>query len=173
MEAHYFVFGATLSRAIRSKCRAASGVRFPELRGGKVGAIVGATLIYSAPSTFWEGKVPVLLAAAKSDLYGVLYVLTADEMKHVDACERALGGVPLVVTIRCNGSTVSATTYAAQVSENLNDDIAVSEKYVAAMAQGARECNLPAGYVEALEAESMLLDRIQRFGRENNLLGEL
>lgn len=152
----YFAYGLSLD---------AETTKFPKLAGTEA-SLEGHALVFTGGSPRFKGRVATLAPLSGEKVEGVLYELDPKQWAVVDAFERSYGGQPRAVTVRSGGQTVEATTFVFTSS----DAPEIDEGFLAALLRGLASARLPGEYLNARAAEALLVERVQRVGRDLRLL---
>ncbi|HYC54670.1 MAG TPA: gamma-glutamylcyclotransferase [Candidatus Binatia bacterium] len=148
----YFAYGSNMQRATFRERRALSPAEV------SVGWLEGYALCFDIPVGPGLRGVANLARADDSRVWGVLYLLNAEQHAHLDRTEGVSAGVyrRMLVPIQTQyGSTVEAETY---ISELRDPARRPSHRYLSLLLDGARENALPDGYIHALEKWDLAWD---------------
>lgn len=144
-EATYFAYGTLLELAeIHRFCPTARALGIYRLKGYRLGFEACGPDPGSGGCT--------LLVDANNVMYGVLYGMPADERKHLESVsglDRGLWAARKVTLWDENDRTVSADTF--YIPEASGSHVP-SAAYVRPILAGAREVELPADYIDQLDA---------------------
>jgi len=161
----YFAYALSLDAETTAAWKPAEGSKFPKLEGAEA-SLEGHAIVFTGSSPRFKGRVATLSPLAGEKVEGLLHELDAKQWAAVEAFERAYGGQPRVVKVRSGGEVVEATAFVPGSS----DAPAVDEDYLAALLRGLSSAKLSKDYVTARAAEALLVERVQRVGREQGLL---
>jgi len=125
----------------------------------------GFDLVYDAFSKQWEGRVASLHKKPGSRVYGLLYKLTAAQLKEVEKWRADEEKIEVDVKAGARTKAVAFTTPKAKRTEAGD----VSQAFLSALAQGAEQAKLPKDYVERLKAEAAIVQRVQAYGHVRGL----
>lgn len=147
---NYFAYGSNMStRRLRA--------RTPSARVIGVASLAGRRLAFHKVSTKdGSGKCDVIEAGSGS-VTGVLFEIEQGEKADLDRIEGLNHGYreESVTVELASGAIERATTY---VATNTNPELKPFTWYKQHVIEGAREANLPASYIEALEAVPAIKD---------------
>lgn len=161
----YFAYALSLDGETTAKWKPAEGSKFPKLDGSEA-SLEGHAIVFTGSSPRFKGRVATLAPLAGEKVEGLLCELDAKKWAAVENFERAFGGQPRVVKVRLGSETVEATAFVTGSS----DAPVIDEDYLAALLRGLSSAKLPKDYVNARAAEALLVERVQRVGREKGLL---
>lgn len=122
-------------------------------------AAPGATFLFTAhfPETRLDfvtselGPVPTLVKESGNTVWGGVFEIPADDVDRLTKAERSEGRVPGfdVKAVDREGNKYECLTFVAV--DTPNGELRPTADYLAAMVNGARHWNLPAGWVMGLE----------------------
>lgn len=166
----YFAFSPLLDPAAFERWRQSSAFSRFQLPEGKIAEAVDVDLVFDAPSEKWRGRIAGLTRAPGKSVLGKLYRIRSEDWGAVQDMEGARAGerVELAVRVKVDGQQVEAIGFATNPARATTTG-PVSEEYAQALARGAKAAGLPKAYVEKLEAEAMILERVQGAGRKLGL----
>ncbi|MFT3839156.1 MAG: gamma-glutamylcyclotransferase family protein [Myxococcaceae bacterium] len=162
----YFAYGLSLDGETTAKWKPADGAKFPKLSPGSEASLDGHAIVFTGGSPRFKGRVATLSALAGEKVEGLLFELDARQWAAVDAFERSYGGQARAVKVRAGGQLLEATAFVFASS----DAPEIDEGFLAALLRGLSSAKLPADYVNARAAEALLVERVQRVGRDQGLL---
>ncbi|HUI26490.1 MAG TPA: gamma-glutamylcyclotransferase [Candidatus Kryptonia bacterium] len=148
--AWYFAYGSNMQRATFAGRR---GISFMRAEPARVG---GWRLVFDKPPLFPVGESYAnIVPDAGTEVLGVLYEVTADDLAHIDFTE----GVPLgnyqrieVPVTSLRPSSNSSQRAFTLTSERRDPQLQPSVRYMNLLIAGALEHGLPADYVDFLRA---------------------
>ena len=148
----YFAYGSNMHRGI-----------FYERRGMRPLAVRRAWLddhrvCFDLPIGPGERGCANLAAEAGARTHGVLYLLTPEQLEHLDRTEGVPNGVYRRVAVEVvveDGERVAAFTYRSSWSRAGRKP---SARYLGLLVDGAREAGLPADYLTFLESHELAVD---------------
>jgi hypothetical protein len=166
----YFAWSVVLDAAERSAALGRAGQGAFRLPAGTVAEARDLDLAYTHSSERWGGRVAALVEKPGASVFGLLLEVPASDWPILQALEDAKSGeyVEVEVEVRSGGKVTKATAFTPSV-ERVAPMGQVSQRFADALARGAREAGLPAAYVTKLEAEAMVLQRVQAFGQRMGL----
>ena len=136
----YFAYGSNMKSArIRE--------RVPSARFVGRAWISGKRLVCNKKSRDGSGKAN-LVDSPGDVVWGVLYEIATSELERLDRAESGYNRLVLPV-IREHGGTIEAVVY---VSDKLTSDPVPYDGYKSMIVEGAREHELPQGYIAFLES---------------------
>ncbi len=162
----YFAWSVVLEGAERAAGLQRQGHGGFRLPAGTVAEARGLDLAYTQASERWGGRVAALVRKPGAAVFGLLFDVPVSDWPILRAMESGHAGecVELEVEVRAGEKTVKATALTPP-PERATSAGPVSQRYANTLAKGAREAGLPAAYVTKLEAEAMILERVQSFGQ--------
>jgi cation transport regulator ChaC len=143
----YFAYGSNMQRA--TFC----GRRGIEYRQALPARVPGWRLVLDKPPLVPVGEgFANIVPDAGSEVLGVLYQITPDDMAHVDLTEGVLIGnyQRIDVTVVTLGEPSVEVIAATLVSEKRSPDLLPSDRYMQCLIAGAEEHGLPREYVARL-----------------------
>jgi cation transport regulator ChaC len=154
----YFAYGSNMQAAT---LRGRRGIEPLEVR---VGRLHGYRLCFDIPVGPGSRGVANLSVDAGAEVWGVLYLLTADQHSHLDRTEGVPNGLyrRIRVDVLTGDEVVTAETY---ISELRDPARLPSHRYRGLLLDGAREHALPSNWVSTLESWSLAWD--ERDGAAN------
>jgi hypothetical protein len=164
--AKYFAWALALDGETTRQWKGEGGAKFPKLAKGEPASLEGHAIVFTGRSPRFEGRVATLTPLPGERVQGVLHALDAKQLAAVSAFERGYGGEPRAVKVRANGTVVDATAFVFGPS----DSPEIDEAFLAALLRGLTHAQLPADYLQARAAEALLVERVQRVGRDQGLL---
>ena len=167
----YFVWSPALDPEARAAAFVRQGGGAFRLPPGAVAEALDVDLVYSHPSTRWGGRVAGLLPRPGASVFGLLFEVPEADFRAVEEAEGVPSGeaVAKELQVRSEGRTVTATAFTPR-PEGATREGPVSQRYADALARGAEKAGLPGTYVTKLQAEAMLLERVQSFGERMGLV---
>ena len=143
----YFAYGANINlEQMRAKCAKPRVLGIARLKGHK--------LEFYGHSAVWDGAVETVVPDEKSEVWGILYQLSASDWERLDNCEDArIDGTgeyfhyPLEVMD--NEQTIKEANIYKKA--RLGQAECPSAEYLAIIIQGAKEQGLPESYIVALK----------------------
>jgi len=164
----YFAYSVSLDPEFRAGWRSSSGAALPKL-AGDVGELKGFELVYRSFHPRWGGRIAGL-EAGPGRVFGRVFEVPAGQWGLIEELERTLNARPVEVQVLVGGKAVTATAFVPAVAQG-GADATVSEAFVATLVRGVAQAGLPAAYVGQLESEALILEAVQKFGREQLGLG--
>jgi hypothetical protein len=160
-------FAYSLSLAPEVALDSLRGVPAPELPGGELAEALGVALVYDVPAPDWGGRVARLVDAPGKRLMGLLRFLSPELWPQVARLEAALAraGEERAVRVRtASGAVLSARAFTPSADGHTTQGL-VSVTFLVAHAHAAELAGLPARYVEQLQAEAHLVQKVQKAGQ--------
>ena len=164
----WFAYGLALDGETTAAFKGEGGVKFPPLPAGTEASLEGHAIVFTGSSPRFKGRVATLAPLSGERVQGVLYELDAAQWPAVEAFEKSLGGQARAVKVRVGKELVEATAFVLGAS----DAPEIDEGFLAALLRGMASAKLPDGYIKARAAEALLVERVQRVGREKGLIKE-
>jgi gamma-glutamylcyclotransferase len=127
----------------------------------------GFDLVYDTFSEKWSGRVASLRKQPGSSVHGLLYALTPPQLAAVAAWRE--GEAQEEVEVKLKRRSVKAVAFVTAPARRTLEG-AVSEKFLGALVRGVAQARLPQPYVQRLQAEAAIVERVQKYGREKGLL---
>ena len=139
MKRLYFAYGSNMpTKRLRSRIASAKPLG--------IGQIHGKRMVCNKKGKDGSGKAN-LTDSPGGTTWGVLYEVTASDLKELDRIEVGYDRVPVEVWTS-EGDAMKAETY---ISTVLTDDPVTHDWYKELMLSGAKEHGLPKGYINYLE----------------------
>ena len=147
----YFAYSTILDRSAFVEWRSQHGYDFFELPEGKLAEAVDVKLVYDFPSRWWGGRVAGLADAGGQSVHGRLFEIAEKDWPIIQHKEGAVTGMSVErrVTVRADGQTLEAIAFATNPSRASSDG-PISERFVEALARGAKSAGLPPQWVAQL-----------------------
>jgi len=161
----YFIWSPALAPAVGPGLFTRQGGRLVRFPPGTVGEALDVELLYRHASPTWGGRVAGLFAQPGASVFGLLVAVPEADFGEVEEAEGVPFGAAVAreVHVRIEGQTVTATAFTPP-PEQATRAGPVSQGYAKALAYGAEQAGLPSPYVTRLQAEAMVLERVQGFG---------
>lgn len=147
----YFAYGSNMKFAqMQERC---SSARFQ-----CVGRLPGYKLAFTRDSKSWGGGVADIVVSEGAEVYGVIYTLSAKDLKELDRYEGYVAGkapdlnsynrreIEMMATDRLESSVKAWTYFATKKAEFLPP----SARYLQQIVEGAIESGLPESYIAHL-----------------------
>ena len=147
----YFAYGSNMHHAIFCERRGMCP------RASRVARLAGYRLCFNLAIGPGERGVANVEPVDGACTWGVLYLLTGDELSRLDRTEGIGFGAyaRVLVEVEADGERVQAHTY---VSTRTREGRKPSARYLGLLLEGARQHGLPVDYVAALEACDLAID---------------
>jgi hypothetical protein len=150
----YFAYGSNMQPATFAGRRGIVAVQAVPAR------LAGWQLVFDKPPLLPMGQgMANVVATRGSEVLGVAYAISADDLAHVDLTEGVLienyQRVAVEVVALGGGAPFEAWTL---TSERRSDGLLPSERYMALLIDGAEHHGLPADYVAWLRAHPAVAD---------------
>lgn len=161
----YFGYSPLLS----PQAQAEAALRLPE---GEVAEAVDVDLIFDRPSRAWGGRVAGLVHRPGQSVQGRLFAVPLEHWELLQRAEGLSAGECMErrVQVRtAEGRRVEAVAFTTH-PQHASQQGPVSERYAQALARTAEAAGLPSRWVQRLQAEALLLERVQGFGRRMGLI---
>ena len=139
------------------------GPPLPALPEGEVAEALDVDLVYDVPAQPWEGRVARLVAAPGKRVVGRVREVPPAVWPQVARLERALAlaSQERPVQVRtASGVVVTARAFTTPTPRVRGQGL-VSVPFLVALARAAEHAKLPAPYIEKLQAEAHLVQRVQ------------
>ena len=139
------------------------GAALPALPEGELAEALDEQLVHDVPSEAWGGRVARLVEAPGQRVMGRVRAVPASGWSQVARVERALAQATQARGVRvrtASGVLVSARAFTS-VASAVPTSSEVSVAYLVALARAAEHARLPPPYVERLQAEAQLVQRVQ------------
>lgn len=144
---HYFAFGANMARRVLEGRR---GLRPLESRAAVLEGYALRFVQRGLPGI--EPAFASVVEAPGERIHGVLYTLSAPDMRRLDAIERSYDRIP--VRVNTARGEVLATAYRAKRPRTTEG--MPSRRYLGLLIEGAKEHGLPETFIADLEARGGL-----------------
>lgn len=166
----YFAYSPLIDPAAFEAWRMKNGYPQFQLPAGEVAEAVDVDLVFDYPSPRWGGRIASLTRKSGRSVYGKLFRIRPEDWAIIQHAEGGRGArfVELEVQVKAGGKLTTATAFASPPDRRVLKG-PVSESYAKALADAAEAARLPAPYVTRLKAEAEILQRVQAFGRDQNL----
>lgn len=166
----YFAYSPLIDPAAFEAWRLKNGYAQFQLPAGEVAEAIDVDLVFDYTSPRWGGRIASLTRKAGRSVHGKLFRIRPEDWAVIQHAEGGRGAkfVELEVQVRSGGKTVTATAFSTHPDRRTVKG-PVSESYAIALARAAEAAKLPGPYVMRLKAEAEILQRVQAFGRDQNL----
>ena len=154
----YFAYSLSLDPAFRQAAKV-------DLKAGQPAELPAHELVFRASSSSWKGRIAGFERGSGS-VQGLLFEVPADAWPQVEAMERGLGAQPVKVMVMSAGKSVEATAFVPAAAPN-DFQQPVSESFMARLLTAVNAAQVPEPYRTQLQAEALILEKVQRFGREH------
>lgn len=147
----YFAYSGVLDREAFEIWIEEHSYQFFQLPEGKIAEAKGVDLIFDFPSRWWGGRVAGLIEKEGASVFGRLFEIPAKEWPIVQHKEGVVTGMSVERTIKVtvDGKEVEATAFVT-APERRSLDGPISERYLEALARGAKQSGLPEHYIASL-----------------------
>lgn len=151
----YFAYSGVLDRNAFEEWKEAHSYQFFSLPKGQVAAARDYDLIFDFPSRWWGGRVAGLCQKKEAVVYGRLFEIPAVNWPVVQHKEGVITGMSIEVTIKVevDGKEVEAIAFTTS-PQRASTEGPLSERYLEALIDGARQAGLPASYIESLRLKA-------------------
>lgn len=151
----YFAYSSVLDRKAFEEWKQEHSYQFFDLPEGKVAAARGYDLVFDFPSRWWGGRVAGLCQKKDSVVYGRLFEIPAVNWPVVQHKEGVITGmsVEIKIKVEVEGQEVEASTFVTS-PQRVGTEGPVSERYLEALIDGAKQAGLPQAYVEGLRLKA-------------------
>lgn len=151
----YFGYSGVLDRKAFEQWKHEHSYQFFELPEGEIAAARGYDLIFDFPSRWWGGRVAGLCEKNNSMVFGRLYEIPNVNWPVIQHKEGVVTGmsVELKIKVEVNGKEVEAYTFTTS-PQRANTTGPVSERYVEALIDGAKQAGLPIDYIHSLRSKA-------------------
>jgi gamma-glutamylcyclotransferase len=148
----YFAYSTILDRSAFEEWRSQHAYEFFDLPEGQLAAARDVALVYDFPSRWWGGRVAGLVAKPGSVVHGRLFQISEKDWPIIQHKEGVVTGmcVETPVQVDVGGKLVDAVAFTTNPVRRSSDG-PVSERFIAALARGARSAGLPEDYIRTLE----------------------
>jgi hypothetical protein len=152
----YFAYSGVLDRKAFEKWKEEHSYQFFELPEGEVAAAKDYDLIFDFPSRWWGGRVAGLTEKKGSVVYGRLFEIPAVNWPVVQHKEGVVTGmsVEIKIKVHVDGKEVEASAFVTS-PQRASTEGPVSERYVEALIDGAKQSRLPTDYVQSLRQKAV------------------
>lgn len=166
----YFAWSPVLDPAERAAWMKRHGHDSFHLPEGVVAELSDMDLVYRHPSARWGGRVAALARKPGVSVVGLLLEVPVADWPILQHAEGVKSGkcLEMEVEVNAGGRKVKATTFSPRPELATREGL-VSQRYADALARAARQARLPEAYVTKLEAEAMILQRVQSTGERLGL----
>jgi hypothetical protein len=161
----WFTFSLTMAPEVALD--SLRGPPVPELPGGELSEALGVELVYDVPAPDWGGRVARLADAPGKRVMGLLRFMAPQVWPQVARLEAELVRAREERTVRvrtASGAILSAKTFSPSAEGSTTQGL-VSVTFLVALAHSAELAGLPARYVEQLQAEAHLVQKVQKAGK--------
>lgn len=146
----YFAYGSNMDSHRLEERVGRSGIKWQK------GKLTRYRLAFNKISSSGEGGYANIIQDNNGTVYGVLYLLTEEELQKLDRCE----GVPnhygrVTLPVETEESIVRAVCYVA-AEDKVREGLKPSRKYLEHLVRGAQEHNLPPDYTQQLRETETL-----------------
>ncbi|MFL5346241.1 MAG: gamma-glutamylcyclotransferase [Hyalangium sp.] len=158
----WFAFSLSLAPEVaRERLRNTPVLELPE---GELAEALDVELVYDAPAPDWGGRVARLVDAPGRRVMGLLRRMPAQVWPLVARLESTLASAAEERPVRvrtATGAVLSARTFTPPAPRHAPPG-PISVEFLVSHARAAERAALPATYVERLQAEAHLVQRIQK-----------
>lgn len=154
---YYFAYSAgVLDRPAFEKWRKEHSYEFFDLPQGQVAEAKNIDLIFDFPSRWWGGRVAGLVDKQGASIFGRLYEISAKDWPVVQHKEGVVSGMCIERTVKVlvDGKELEAIAFTT-APEKTRTDGPISQRYVDALVQGAKQSKLPESYVSSLSNKAV------------------
>jgi len=148
----YFGYGSNMSREIFLNRRAMQPL------ATRPGRLHDYELCFDIPVGPGERAVANLAARPGAQTWGVLHLLTADDLRRLDYTEGVGGGLYRHLSVQVWAEGIEPVTALAYQSTFTASGRKPSLRYASLLVEGAREHGLPSDYIRQLEALELAID---------------
>lgn len=147
----YFGYSTILDRAAFEEWRGQHSYEFFELPQGELAEASDHTLVYDFPSRWWGGRVAGLQDAPGKSVFGLLFAIPAKDWSIIQHKEGVVTGmcVERTVKVKAGDKVVEATAFTTN-PVRASSEGPVSDRFVEALARGAKSAGLPDAWVASL-----------------------
>lgn len=151
----YFAYSGVLDREAFEAWIEEHSYQFFTLPEGQLAEAKGVDLIFDFPSRWWGGRVAGLIDKEGASVFGRLFEIPAKEWPIIQHKEGVVTGMSIERTIRVlvDGKEVEAIAFVTSPQRRSLDG-SVSERYLEALARGAKQSGLPESYISSLPAKA-------------------
>lgn len=151
----YFAYSGVLDRQAFEMWAEEHSYQFFNLPEGQVAEAKGVDLIFDFPSRWWGGRVAGLTEKQGSSVFGRLFEIPKKEWPIIQHKEGVVTGMSVETTLRVlvDGQEFEATAFVTAPNRRSLDG-PVSDRYLEALARGARASGLPEEYVASLPVKA-------------------
>jgi gamma-glutamylcyclotransferase len=152
----YFAYSGVLDRNAFEEWKEEHSYQFFDLPEGQVAVLKDYDLIFDFPSRWWGGRVAGLCEKKGSAVYGRLFEISAKNWPVVQHKEGVVTGmsVEIKIKVEADGKEFEATAFVTS-PQRASTEGPVSERYVAALIDGAQQAGLPAEYIQSLPSKAL------------------
>lgn len=151
----YFAYSGVLDRKAFEEWKEEHSYQFFELPTGIVACAKDYDLIFDFPSRWWGGRVAGLTQKDKASVHGRLFEISAENWPVVQHKEGVVTGMSIEIPIQviADGKIFEATAFTT--SPNRASTLGpVSERYIEALIDGAKQSGLPQEYTDSLRGKA-------------------
>lgn len=149
----YFGYSTILDRPAFEEWRSHHSYEFFQLPEGQVAEALDVELVFDCPSRWWGGRVAGLADKPGASVYGRVFEIAGNDWPIVQHKEGAVTGLTTEkeITVRIGDQRAKATAFVTSQGRR-SEQGPVSPAFLEALVRGAKASELPAAYVQKLEA---------------------
>lgn len=150
----YFAYSAVLDRVAFEQWRDEHSYQFFNLPQGQLAQAMNVDLIYDFPSRWWGGRVAGLVDKSGSQVYGLVFEISATDWPVVQHKEGVVTNMSVERTIKVmiDGKEFDAIAFVTNPARASTQG-PISERYVQALISGAKQARLPESYIASLASK--------------------
>lgn len=151
----YFAYSGVLDRNAFEEWKHEHSYQFFNLHEGQVAAAHNYDLIFNFPSRWWGGRVAGLCEQKGATVFGRLFEIPAVNWPVIQHKEGVVTGmsVEIKIKVEVDGKEVEASAFVTS-PQRANTEGPVSERYIEALIDGAKQAGLPTTYIESLRLKA-------------------
>lgn len=152
----YFAYSGVLDRNAFETWREEHSYQFFELPEGQVAEAKGVDLIFDFPSRWWGGRVAGLVDNSGSSVFGRLFKIPAINWPVIQHKEGVITGMSIerTLTVTVDGKDIPATAFVTS-PDRASTDGPISQRFLEALTQGAKQSGLPEHYISNLKSKAI------------------
>ncbi|MBL7542723.1 MAG: gamma-glutamylcyclotransferase [Bdellovibrionaceae bacterium] len=151
----YFAYSGVLDRDAFNTWIEEHSYQFFQLPDGDVAEAKDVDLIFDFPSRWWGGRVAGLMNKPGASVFGRLFEIPAVDWPIVQHKEGVVTGMSIEYTLKVtvDGKEIEATAFVTNPARASLEG-PVSERFIQALINGAKQAGLPDHYIHQLPAKA-------------------